>query len=154
MCSYKMPITSYQTTQRCITEDRTLHNHHCENFKSKWNVLILLWKWEQDPQLWTMWRSVLWRNYNVQDHTNVAIKLCFEFPSQVALSRFAWPLACKQALHNASKTSKLAQTTSVIQHEEFQIIHTQFEWQKGICDPVFMKVNLYCLCITVLYELR
>jgi hypothetical protein len=33
-CSSETSVTFQRNTRRCITEDKTLHNHRCENLKS------------------------------------------------------------------------------------------------------------------------
>jgi hypothetical protein len=44
--SSKTPVDFQRTTRRYIPEDRTLHNHRCENLKSYIKKL-------QDRELWT-----------------------------------------------------------------------------------------------------
>jgi hypothetical protein len=61
-CSPETSVDFQRTTRRYIPEDRTLHNHRCENLKSYINLKSL---WKRTGLLWSLnlrfsWRC-LWR---------------------------------------------------------------------------------------------
>jgi hypothetical protein len=60
VCSSKILVNSYWTTQHYIPENSTLHNHCYENLKSNIKDLILFYFYE--TKLWTIISSNM---YNI-----------------------------------------------------------------------------------------